>query len=225
MILMDNSAARRLASARMTSSQPSKAGVEAGPTTAAVERLLGALNGDAPIEPQIHALLERAVGRLRMLCANLLHKSYPRLARAPLGLEADELLGAVVARLLKALRSVRPATVRQFFGLANQHMRWELNDLARQLDGRPAIVTMVDGMACAPEPSDSVASPNLRRMLESIDELPEPEREMFDLVRIQGLTHVEAAAIAGVATKTVQRRLNRGLLLLAQKLDALRPPD
>jgi RNA polymerase sigma-70 factor (ECF subfamily) len=52
----------------------------------------------------------------------------------PLNLQPDELLGAVLERLLKALGTVRPQTVRQYFALVNQHMRWELNDLARRLD-------------------------------------------------------------------------------------------
>jgi RNA polymerase sigma-70 factor (ECF subfamily) len=43
------------------------------------------------------------------------------------------MLGAVVERLLKALRQVRPASARQCFALACQHMRWELNDVARRL--------------------------------------------------------------------------------------------
>ena len=60
-------------------------------------------------------------------------------------------------------------------------------------------------------------------MLEAIDGLPEDEREVFDLVRIQGLTQAEAAEVLGVSAKTVQRRLNRGLLLLAEQLDDLRP--
>jgi RNA polymerase sigma-70 factor (ECF subfamily) len=47
-------------------------------------------------------------------------------------LQADELLSAVVERLLKALREARSATVRQFFTLAGQHARWELNGLARR---------------------------------------------------------------------------------------------
>jgi hypothetical protein len=55
-----------------------------------------------------------------------------------LNLQPDELLGAVVERLLKAMRTVRPQTVRQFFALVNLHMRWELNDLARRLDDQPA---------------------------------------------------------------------------------------
>ena len=47
--------------------------------------------------------------------------------------------------------------------------------------------------------------------------------EAFDLVRIQGLTKPEAAEVLGVSAKTVQRRLNRSLLLLAKELDDLRP--
>src|SRR5262245_37320903 len=97
-----------------------------GQTTVVVQRYLDALAGDTPAEPIVRALLERAVGRLRLLCANLLRRGYPRLTQPPLSLEPDELLGGVVERLLKALRAVRPQTVRQFFALANQHMRWEL---------------------------------------------------------------------------------------------------
>jgi RNA polymerase sigma-70 factor (ECF subfamily) len=60
-------------------------------------------------------------------------------------------------------------------------------------------------------------------MLEAIEGLPEDEREFFDLVSIQGLTHAEAAAVVGVSEKTVQRRLNRARLLLAERLADLRP--
>ena len=60
-------------------------------------------------------------------------------------------------------------------------------------------------------------------MLQAIDELPEDEREVFDLVRIQGMTQVEAAQVLGVSAVTVKRRLNRGLRLLAEQLADLRP--
>jgi RNA polymerase sigma-70 factor (ECF subfamily) len=105
-------------------------------TTAVVERYLVALSGDAPADSIVRELLDRAVGRLRVLCAGLLHRRYARLTLPPLNLETDELLGAVVERLLKAFRETRPRNVRQFFALANQHIRWELNDLARRLDGQ-----------------------------------------------------------------------------------------
>jgi hypothetical protein len=141
-------------------------------TTAAVQRFLDELAGDAPAEPVVRALLDRAVGRLHLLCAALLHRSYPRLTRAPLNLQADELLGAVVERLLKALREARPGTVRQFFALAGQHMRWELNDLARRLDEQPAPVELREGLVPAPAGSDSGLSPDGRRILEAIESLP-----------------------------------------------------
>src|SRR5215468_450462 len=114
------------------------------PTTVVIQRYLEALPGDTTAEPVVRELLERAAGRLRLLCASLLYKSYPRLARPPVNLEADELLGGVVAGLLRALRTTRPATVRQFFALACQHMRWQLNDLARRLDEKPAAAALAE---------------------------------------------------------------------------------
>jgi RNA polymerase sigma-70 factor (ECF subfamily) len=195
------------------------------PTTVIIQRYLDALPGDPAAEPSIRELLERAAGRLRLLCANLLHRSYPRLTQPPVNLETDELLGGVVAGLLKALRETHPQTVRRFFALATQHMRWQLNDLARRLDERPAAVALAPAQVSAPPSSShSCLTPDGRRMLGAIEDLPEVEREVFDLVRIQGLTHAEAAGVVGVSEKTVQRRLNRARLLLAQQLADLRPP-
>jgi RNA polymerase sigma-70 factor (ECF subfamily) len=159
-----------------------------------------------------------------MLCGTLLHRSYPRLTQPPLNLETDEMLGGVVAGLLTAMRTVHPQTVRQFFALATQHMRWQLNDLARRLDNQPAVGALTDGgVAAPPMTSGSGLTPNALRMLAAIDGLPEDEREIFDLIRIQGLSYTEAASVVGVSVKTVQRRLNRARLLLAQELSELRP--
>ncbi len=192
-------------------------------TTAVVQRYLGELAGEAPVEPVIRQLLDRAVLRLQRLCATLLHRDYPRLTRSPLHLQTDELLSAVVERLLKALRQARPRTVREFFALAGQHMRWELNDLARRLDNQPVATTLPEGGLPTLPSSDAGLSPEGRRILETIDGLPDEEREAFDLVRIQGLTYAEAAELLGVAPKTVQRRLDRGLRLLTERLGDLAP--
>jgi RNA polymerase sigma-70 factor (ECF subfamily) len=194
-------------------------------TTAAVQRFLDELAGDSPAEPIVRALLDRAVRRLHVLCASLMHRSYPRLTQPPLSLQADELLGAVTERLLKALREVHPRTVRQFFALANQHMRWELNDLARRLDEQPAPVELRESLVEAPASSGSGLTPQGRRMLQAIGELPEEEREAFDLVRVQGMSLAEAGRVLGVAAVTVRRRLNRGLRLLTEQLADLRPPE
>src|SRR5262249_7192240 len=137
-------------------------------TTAVVQRYLDALGGEAPAEPIIRSLLERAVCRLHQLCASLLHRKFPRLTRPPLNLQTDELLGAVVERLLKALQAVRPTTVRQFFALASQHLRWELNDIARRLDAQPSAVKLGDGVVPAPADSDTDLSPTARLIIETI---------------------------------------------------------
>jgi RNA polymerase sigma-70 factor (ECF subfamily) len=192
-------------------------------TTAVVQRYLDELAGDSPAEPVVRALLDGAVRRLHLLCATLLYRSYPRLTQPPLNLQADELLGAVAERLLKALREARPQNVRQFFALANQHMRWELNDLARRLDDQPSPVELHEQLVPAPPSSGSGLTPNGRRMLEAIDSLPEDEREAFCLVRVQGMTQTEAAKLLGVSVATVKRRLNRGLRLLTEALADLRP--
>jgi DNA-directed RNA polymerase specialized sigma24 family protein len=46
---------------------------------------------------------------------------------------------------------------------------------------------------------------------------------VFELVRIQGLPYAEAAEVIGLSVKTVQRRLNRARLLLAERLADLHP--
>ena len=77
----------------------------------------------------------------------------------------------------------------------------------------------------APASSASGFSPDGLRMLRAIDELPTEEQEVFDLVRIQGMTQAEAAQLLGVSVVTVKRRLSRGLRLLAEQLADLRPGE
>src|SRR5262245_19871605 len=192
-------------------------------TTAVVQRYLDALGGEAPAEPIIRSLLDRAVCRLHQLCASLLHRKFPRLTRPPLNLQTDELLGAVVERLLKALQTVRPTTVRQFFALAGPHLACGLNDRAGRLDTQPAAVEVRAGAVPAPPGSVSDLSPTARLILEAIGNLPDDEREVFDLVHVQGLTEGEAAAVLGVVARTVQRRLDRGVQLLTERLGDLGP--
>jgi RNA polymerase sigma-70 factor (ECF subfamily) len=197
-----------------------------GQTTNAVQHYLGQLaqlDGSAPADPIIRALIDSSASRLHLLCRALLVRSYPRLARPPHSLQSEEMLSAVVERLLRAMREIRPANVRQFFALANQHMRWELNDLARRLDERTPARELQEAFVPAPEASVSQLTPNALRILKAIESLPEEEREVFSLVRVQGMTHTEVAEVLETSTKTVQRRLNRALLILANTLSDLRP--
>src|SRR6516162_661838 len=140
-------------------------------TTAAVQRYLDPLAGHQPAEPIVRALLDRSVRRLQLLCTNLLYRKYRRLTLPPVNLQPEEMLDAVVERLLQAMRSVHPQTVRQFFALVNQHMRWELNDVARRLDEQPSAVAIREDLVPAPASSGSVLSPHGQRILKAIDDL------------------------------------------------------
>jgi RNA polymerase sigma-70 factor (ECF subfamily) len=53
---------------------------------------------------------------------------------------------------------------------------------------------------------------------------PEDEREVFELIGIQGLTQAEVAKVLEVSVMTVNRRLNKARLQLAERLADLRPP-
>src|SRR5262249_28226320 len=83
--------------------------------------------------------------------------------------------------------------------------RWELNALARRLDQQPAAPSLREELVPAPPGSDSDLSPAGRRILEAIEGLPEAEREAFDLVKIQGMTHAGAGQVLGVCVRTVKR--------------------
>lgn len=202
--------------------------MESERTTVAIQRYLDSLNGSSEqslAEPIVRELLGRATQRLHVLCAALLRKSYPRLTRPPVNLQATEMLSAVIERMLKALREARPGNVRQFFSIAGQHMRWELNEVARRLDQTARAKSLGEDVVAPPEDSNSPVGPDALRMLQAIEDLPVEEREVFDLVRIHGMTQPETAELLGVSVRTVQRRLGSSVLLLSEKLADLRPPE
>jgi RNA polymerase sigma factor (sigma-70 family) len=95
--------------------------------------------------------------------------------------------------------------------------------VCRRLDERTRAMELAEHVPASPESSETQLSPVARRMFQAIDELPEEEREVFELVKIQGMTQVDAASVLGVSDRTVLRRLNRALLLLTQTLGDLRP--
>jgi hypothetical protein len=58
------------------------------------------------------------------------------------------------------VREARPRTTRQFFALANRHMPWELNDLARRLDDQQAVAELCQGLVPAPVSRGSGLTPD-----------------------------------------------------------------
>ena len=158
-------------------------------------------------------LLYSVNDRLNRLARKMLG-GYPGVARWE---EADDVLQNAFVRLKRALDASVPPTVLDFFKLAAHQIRRELIDLARHYGGAqgrgghyltPAIT---NGMGTAEgNPTETTLAPDkLAEWTEfhtAIEGLPAGDREMFDMLWYQGLTHSEAARILGVVEKTVQRR-------------------
>jgi RNA polymerase sigma-70 factor (ECF subfamily) len=81
------------------------------PTIVVIQRYLEAMSGDTAAEAVVRELLERAVGRLRLLCVTFLHKSYSRLTRPPVNLPRRRTTPRV-PRTASARPSRRPADSR-----------------------------------------------------------------------------------------------------------------
>jgi RNA polymerase sigma-70 factor (ECF subfamily) len=194
-------------------------------TTLLVQQCLDRLRaGDAAAREE---LLARACARLTRLARKMFHAD-GRLRQCE---QTDDVFQGAMLRLCRALEDVTPAGPREFFRLAALQIRRELIDLARHHFGpagaaRPrrqpsAGQTQIRSPA-ALGPSDSSLEPGhlaaWGEFHEQIGRLPEEEREVFDLLWYQGLTHAQAAELLELSTKTIQRRWQAACLRLHQAL-------
>jgi len=196
--------------------------------TACLELLVAQLeSGDATAR---HELLARAGGRLRRLTRRMFRTEH-RLKRWE---ETDDVCQNASLRLYLALASVRPSSVCDFFRLAALHIRRELIDLARHYYGPQGIGTRQTTWHCGGgssmpdyEQSDTSDEPSRlaswREFHEQVAQLPDEEREMFDLLWYQGLGQAEAANLLGISERTVQRRWQTARLRLHRALEGVPP--
>lgn len=183
--------------------------------------------GDPSAREQLIAL---AQGRFVALARAMLRR-FPHVRRWE---ETDDLLQAALLRLHRGLAEVRPESVRHFDNLAASQIRRELIDLARRDRGPEGVGGRhhTDGkdpderLAQVP---DGSGRPELLEdwaaFHEAVERLPEPEREVVDLLWYQGMTHQQAAESLGVASKTVQRRWTSARLLLHEALHGESPRE
>ncbi|MBA4192156.1 MAG: hypothetical protein C0467_29625 [Planctomycetaceae bacterium] len=176
-------------------------------------------------------LLVHFKDRIERLTRVMFHKE----GRLPdLHQTADVEQGAVI-RLLRTLKEERPKSALHFMRLVATCVRRELWDLARKEYGphgdggrvyanRPADSEqrhdLLDGRA-DPEPGPATRA-DLAEVHEMVLELPEPEREAFELIHYGGHTHQEVADRVGVSVSTVKRRYYDAYDLLEQRLKATR---
>jgi len=173
-------------------------------------------------------LINRAYPRLRRLAAKLLAESFPRLKQQPALIETSDVVNEAALRLYQALEEVTLPTVLDFFRLAAWRMRTILLDLAK----RPAPLLEpntppdIETIAWPARPPDSETTPGRVAWLklhEQIEQLPERERAVVDLLFYHTLHEAEAAELLGVSSKTVRRRWLAAKLRLFQALHDTAP--
>jgi len=196
--------------------------------TASLQALLDRVNGgDAPAR---ELLLAHACDRIRRLARKKL-KAFPLVRRWE---ETDDVLQGVMMRMVRAMESVKPATVREFFAICGTQIRRELIDLKRHHYGpegggahhathSPNSDESRNSVG-AREPADRTHEPldsaQWTEFHERVELLPEEEREVFNLLWYQELTQDEAASLLGVSARTINRRWRDARLLIGKAMQA-----
>lgn len=147
--------------------------------------------------------------------------------------ETDDVLQIMMVRLSKALKSCRPETPSQFFGLARVYYRRVVHSLARHYwgpHGQGAIYANkprgddsraggIDPVDPGPGPDILAQKAELRRL---VDELPPKERDVIELWMWNDLNLVEISKVLEIDPKIVRRRKTRALERLSK---ILQPPE
>jgi RNA polymerase sigma factor (TIGR02999 family) len=167
-------------------------------------------------------LIDRAYERLRQLSALILRQSFPRLKGAPTLVDTTDVAHESAYRLYHALAEIRPTTVRDFFRLAAQRIRWILLDLAREADR----VEHVDRQPVESYENAARSDPPavLADLYQQIEGLPSQEREVVDLIYFHGFSQAETATQLGVTERTVRRYWTVARLRLFEALKENLPP-
>jgi RNA polymerase sigma-70 factor (ECF subfamily) len=197
-----------------------------------LQRLLERYLADEP--GAFDELIEHATLRLRSLARKMLAR-YPHVRRWE---ETDDVMQAALIRLHRSLQKVQPESKRAFFGLAATQMRRTLIDLARHYygalgHGRNYESVAGDGDSGRANSLERAAShknskpEDLERWTEfheTVDKLPDDDKEVISLVWYGGLLQKEVADVLGVSERTVIRRMNHARLTLNELLGG-RSPD
>lgn len=169
-------------------------------------------------------LINGAYERLRRLAAVVLNESFPRLKVAPVLLQTTDVANETALAMYQALGEIRPATMRDFFRLAAQRIRWLLLDHAKKLDhARRQERENAKSSEAYGEVEENDSPAALAALYQQIDELPENEREAVDMIYFHGLSQAETATLLGVTERTVRRYWTAARVKLYEGLKDLMP--
>lgn len=178
----------------------------------------------------VDELLRRTGNQLEALARRML-RDYPKVRRWE---QTADVLQEALLRLDRALREAPPNDARHFFNLATVQIRRTLLDLARRYRGPMSLAANYDsafayvkrlGDALPQQVADSepVSLEDWSAFHEAVGELPEEEREVFQLTWYQGLSQRETAKLMQVDERTVRRYWLSAKLILARRLKETDP--
>lgn len=172
-------------------------------------------------------VINHASQRLEQLARRML-VNYPRLRRWE---QTGDVLQNSLIRLHRSLQTIRPETVRQFYGLAAAQIRRELIDMTRRHFGPEGgaawhhtdeVNPISDNVSAVDQAADPNSQPNSlaewTEFHEAVQRLPDHEREVFDLYWYEGLDQKTVASILNVTDRTVKNRWRSAKLLLRDML-------
>ncbi|MFQ3593018.1 MAG: sigma-70 family RNA polymerase sigma factor [Gemmataceae bacterium] len=180
-------------------------------------------------------LFARAQERMLSIARSMLRR-YPRVGR---WVQEEDVVQEAMVRLLRALRSIKPESIRSFYGLAAEQIRRELIDLTRKLFGPEGagsnheshLINQADGQQSSPV-AEPVAPTDTLEELErwnalhrAIEELESKLREVFSLTFYHGWGQREIAELMQVDERTVRRWWRRAVLQLTDQLGGRLPTD
>jgi RNA polymerase sigma factor (sigma-70 family) len=172
------------------------------------------------------ALLRAVYDRLERLTQQML-RNYPNVRR---WCDASDVLHGALVRMLRSLKAVRPAEVRDFLNIAALNIRRELLDLTRRFHGHK-IQPVGDveenensPLAQAPAPAEAPDLDLWSGFHELVEQLPCKEREVMSLAFYHGWTQAQIAELLGIDERTVRRHWRSACLILSDALHQ-RLPD
>ncbi|MCI0433581.1 MAG: sigma-70 family RNA polymerase sigma factor, partial [Gemmatimonadetes bacterium] len=144
--------------------------------------------------------------------------------------ETDDILQEAAIRFYDALRDVSPESELHLHRLFALQLRRVLFDLARRYAGPYQFAanheTSVEGcderLRNVPDERQADAPPSLdawTELHEHAGNLPEPLREVFDLLWYAGLKQDQAARLLGITTRSLQRRWRETRYYLSRRMD------
>jgi DNA-directed RNA polymerase specialized sigma24 family protein len=159
-------------------------------------------------DPSARDKLFRCAGQRLEAIARKKLRDFPAVRRWE---RTDDVLSEAVITLLKALESVdpRPASTREFLGLAGLHVRWALLRMKEKLIDSPSAPGHNHQTPGSYEgewpPAEEGTNPPDWKIEHLVDKLPKRVREVFELHYYLDLPKKEIASLLGVNVKTVQR--------------------